>query len=195
MAVFAGEIIATTSITEGGAGFTASGEILVIGASTKIINVIAAVAPPSASVSASLSNLTSTTQATASFGQDVACFPDLDPRLGLLAGQPNLTQAILHRLQTKRGLLAYALNDGYDVRAFLNEGANLANGGTLGQIQQAIETEVEKDERVDSCSAQVLLDPVAQVMTINLSINTRTGVNFTLVLGVGSVGLTLLQGN
>ena len=101
----------------------------------------------------------------------------------------------MHRLSTKRGLLVYAPNDGYDVRQLVNDSANIVSGVGLIQMQQAIESEVEKDERVQSATALVTLDPVGNVLSISLTINTVSGVPLVLVLAVNGVTLQLLQQN
>ncbi len=55
------------------------------------------------------------------FVVDVSTFPDLDSSFTLITGRRVIAEAILRRLLTPRGGLAYDPDFGLDVRGWLNE--------------------------------------------------------------------------
>lgn len=122
----------------------------------------------------------------ADFGTGIDGVSDLPIRFNTVSGFRNLGNNIARRLQTPRGSLPWAPNDGYDVRALLSEGFT-----DLSFIISAIEAEVEKDERVLSCSASYSFSGSRLILT--LSVSTAAG-PFTLVLGVDALTVEILNG-
>ena len=123
------------------------------------------------------------------FGTDLAALPDLEPRLPLQSGLRNLGEAIARRLQTPRGSLFYAPNYGTDIRAWLNEAMTTDD---LFRAKVAVEAECEKDERVLSADAEVVLNRTLQTLTLRLTLTTAAG-PFRLVLSVDQVTVTLIE--
>lgn len=123
------------------------------------------------------------------FGTDISCIDDLDPMFSLVEGNTTLAQAILRRLSTPRGGLLDDASYGYDVRSLL---CDESTPQRLAAAKMAIESEVEKDERVLSCDADLDFNFALETLTIRLAATTRTG-PFRLVLGVDKVNVELLE--
>ncbi len=127
------------------------------------------------------------------FGSDFSGVDDLDANLTMVSGRTCLLQAILRRISTPRGALWYAPDYGTDIGAFLNTSTDTR------VIQQAIESEILNDERVDDCRATVTLSETAdpssggRTMTIELSLETGNG-PFEFTVSISSLtGKILLQ--
>lgn len=91
----------------------------------------------------------------ADLGTDVSTFPDLDMSFALISGPRVVAEAIARRLGTPRGGgLFYDPTYGYDLRGYLNEAVPASQ---LGNIAAAVEQEALRDERVESCTANVTL--------------------------------------
>ncbi len=104
------------------------------------------------------------------------------------SGMRNLANAIVRRLTTPRGGLAYAPDYGFDVRDLLNE---TVTPSFVAATQDSIAREVEKDERVLTCSAQLV--SVSGRVTIALAITPVQGVAFSFVLKVDQLTLEILN--
>jgi phage baseplate assembly protein W len=90
--------------------------------------------------------------ADADLGTDVTLVSDLAPVWGVSDGFTNLAAAIARRLDTERGSLFYAPDYGMDLKAYLNQDMSEAD---MSALQGAIASEIEKDPRVNSCTAVV----------------------------------------
>lgn len=123
------------------------------------------------------------------YGVDISCVDDLDPMFGLVEGNTTLAQAILRRLSTPRGGLLDDADYGFDVRSLLCDESTPAR---LAAAKMAIESEVEKDERVLSCEATLDFNIALETLTIRLTVTTRSG-PFRLVLSVDQVNVELLE--
>lgn len=112
---------------------------------------------------------------TVDFGSDFSGVEDLDANLSMVTGRTCLLQALLRRISTPRGALWYAPDYGTDIGQFVNTTTDPR------VIQQAIESEILNDERVDDCRATVTLsdetDPSSggRAMTIALALETGAG--------------------
>ena len=109
--------------------------------------------------------------------------------LGIVTGPRVLAEAIARRLSTPRGGLFYDPTYGLDVRAWLNESLTPQR---LFALRHAVEAEVEKDERVLSCSADLTFIAATKSLRLTLSIQTQDG-PFALVLGVISLTVSILS--
>lgn len=121
-------------------------------------------------------------------GIDVACILDADSTWSLVSGKANLARALARRLSTPRGGLFYAPDYGLDVRLYLHADLGAAELANLGP---AIEDECEKDERVESCSADVSYSFETRVLTIKLAVTTAEG-PFELILAVSQLTVEVL---
>jgi hypothetical protein len=118
------------------------------------------------------------------FGTDFHSFPDFDFNLSTISGPPLVVEASMNRLRTARGGLWYDRDYGTDVRQFVNSSASPKS------IARAVETEVEKDERVASASATVTRE--GQNILIVLRITTASGA-FTLTIAVSALTVDLID--
>ena len=119
------------------------------------------------------------------FGVDVGAVTDTSPDWRLVAGLANLGQALVRRLSTPRGGLHYDPDYGLDLREFVESDAELAT------LAAQIETELEKDERVQAASATVVAIPEAGRLIITVVGTTAVG-PFRLVVEATAVTVALL---
>jgi hypothetical protein len=75
-------------------------------------------------------------------GTDIHCVDDIDSTLSLVSGRTCLAEACARRIITPRLGLFYDRDYGYDTRQFLGAAVRPA------AIQQKIDAEIAKDERV-----------------------------------------------
>lgn len=128
-----------------------------------------------------------------SLGVDIDAVNDLPLRFNLVTGNKNLGNAIARRLTTTRGALSnispsYGPNYGFDIRQFLLSGQTPS---TLTQMQVAISSEVEKDERVLSVSTTVIFNQQLQSAKVTIYVTTQSG-PFQLILNVNQVTVDIL---
>lgn len=123
------------------------------------------------------------------FGTDISCVDDIDPMFGLVSGETALAQAILRRLSTPRGGLLDDPDYGYDVRALL---CDEVTSTRRIAAKAAIANEVEKDERVLMCSADLVFNHQASRLRIRLAVTTARG-PFRLTLDADRVTVELLE--
>jgi hypothetical protein len=123
------------------------------------------------------------------FGIDVSTFPDLDPLLSSLTGRRVVGEAVARRLETPRGGLAFHPNYGTDVRQYLNEAITDAQ---ILEIQEAIKSECEKDERVLSAGVVAKFFPTSFTLRIQIELELSDGL-FRLVLAVSQLSVDLLE--
>ena len=121
-----------------------------------------------------------------SLGSDVSSLPDLDPFLEIRTGPAVLGEALARRLMTPRGSLFSDPSYGMDVRAWLHE--SLTPLWLLG-LRQAIQTEVEQDERVLCALAQLRVK--GRQLHVALEVQTAEG-PFSLTLSVNELTVALL---
>jgi phage baseplate assembly protein W len=117
------------------------------------------------------------------FGSDLACQDDLDPQFLELDGNDNrvIAEAMFRRLTTPRGTLADDPNYGLDVRAYLHRPGTAS---LLTEMQGAIRSEVEKDDRVEEGSTTVTVTQQdVKTITVFVSFVTASG-PFSLTLAV-----------
>jgi len=100
-----------------------------------------------------------------------------------------VTEAILRRLQTPRGSLFYSPSYGTDVRLYVGDAFSATR---VFALQAAIESESLQDERVLTAQAQVAFNQQTQTLILHINGTTADG-NFTLVLGVTAMTLTILK--
>lgn len=123
------------------------------------------------------------------FGTDVSTVPDLWADMRVTSGTRLVSECVYNRYRTPRGSLKDDLNCGYDLSQLLDDDINTSD---LGSITAKVQAEAVKDERVQSCAANVTLDASGD-LTVTIACTTALG-PFSLVLGVSSVtGVTLRQ--
>lgn len=127
------------------------------------------------------------------YGSDVSTFaagsflePDIDPSMPLITGNRVVAEALARRLLTRRGKLIGSPNYGIDVRDLLNSAVDTRQ---ISAIQGIIQTEVEKEERVES--AVVVVSFASSKLTIDVRGATAEG-PFEFVLLVSEVTVELL---
>lgn len=122
------------------------------------------------------------------FGTCWSCISDLSSPAVMAQGNTVVAEAILRRWSTPAGGLLddpdYGLN-------LLDEIGDDLGPADLAQLQQQAGAEAEKDERVLSCVASVVLNNATGVMTISANVTTSAG-PFSLVAAVSAVGVSLL---
>jgi hypothetical protein len=128
------------------------------------------------------------------FGTDFSTFiggvPDLDPSFTLIGGPQVVAETVGRRLLTPRGSLPGAPGLGIDLRSYLNEGLTPAK---LSQLKAAVVAEATEDERVLSATCSTVFDAAASALRVSITGLTAAG-PFTLVLGVSSLTVALLEG-
>lgn len=127
------------------------------------------------------------------YGLDISTFasssflqPDIDPSMPLITGNRVVAEAIARRLLTRRGKLIGSPNYGIDVRDFLNAAIDTRQ---ISSIQGVIQTEVEKEERVETAVVGVTF--AGERLTTDVRGATADG-PFELVLNVSAVTVELL---
>jgi phage baseplate assembly protein W len=125
--------------------------------------------------------------ATEELGTDLAGSIGLDAAFTLVGGHRALAEACIRRLTTPRGGLFYAPNYGTDVREMLMARLDAAR---LSGWKSRIESELRKDDRVQSARAEITLDAAAERAVIAVSVATADGpFSFTLAASALSVEL------
>lgn len=131
--------------------------------------------------------------ATTFYGSDIYDITDLQLIDTLVINPEQLIgQRIARRLTTPRGALAI-LSDtadfGFDVRQFVN--AKLSPG-EIAAAQSSIQSEILKDEQVQTADVQMTLSGGS--VSINITVTTSTG-PFSLTLNVDQLTTALVFGN
>lgn len=122
-------------------------------------------------------------------GVDWKGLADLDPYGEEVAGFLCLGQALAHRLSTPRGGLFYDTSYGKDLRAYLEEGLTPER---LAALPSEVSAECEKDERVESATAEVSFNTLTEKLTVKIRVVTAAG-PFTLILDVSKLTVELLR--
>ncbi len=122
------------------------------------------------------------------YGTALSCVNDIDAASRTVTGNRVVAEALARRLMTPRGRLIGYPNYGYDLTQFVN--ADLSPRDLAG-IKVGIVAECEKDERVESVDANVVL-ATDGTLTVTIAVVGTKG-PFTLVLGVSQVTVELLQ--
>jgi hypothetical protein len=122
----------------------------------------------------------------AELGSDFNLLTDLDPNLSAVSEETAFLQALCRRLQTPRGGLWYDLDYGTDLRQFVN-----AQNVQAFAVEQAVEQECLKDERVQTCSATVTRGDDGS-LTVSISVEAAEG-PFEFTLLVSSLTVELLD--
>lgn len=128
------------------------------------------------------------------FGTDIRCtfengVIDIDPSGAVDAPANALALAIARRFLTERETLFYDPAYGLDLRQFLNRGMTKAQ---LFQLRFLIASEAEKDERIQSASADVEFRARDQALVIRIECTSALG-PFALTLLVSSLSVELLS--
>ena len=123
-----------------------------------------------------------------STGVDFTCLTDLDASLTLVDTRTVLGESTARRLITPRGGLFYDRDFGGCVRRFLK-----ASGFSPSQIARTVESETEKDERVDSAAAEVTYDEQSETLEIGVRIRPVEGEEFDLTVIVDALSVELLN--
>jgi phage baseplate assembly protein W len=118
---------------------------------------------------------------------------DIDSPFGarLTDDQAILTQAILMRLSTQRGLYWADPEYGLLLSGYVNEGLT---PDALARIPQEVQSELEKDERVASASvtAAVTNGPQGVSMTLGIKVTPVQGQDFAFVVAASAVTVDLI---
>lgn len=122
------------------------------------------------------------------YGTDVYCIEDLDPAFSLVRGKRVVSQACLRRLGTPRGGLFYDPEYGFDLRQFANSSFGEAESF---QVSSGIQSELVKDERVRSCTAQATFDADLEKLSVIIDVVSENG-PFRLILAVSAVTIEVL---
>ena len=116
---------------------------------------------------------------------------DGDPSLRTVTGRALLVQSLLCRQTTGRGSVIDCPNDCINLCDYVQAGMTSA---AILQLFGTLQTELLKDQRVTSAIVTGSYNPQTSVLTINEAIQSSYG-PFTLVLGVSSVTVQLLNAN
>lgn len=116
----------------------------------------------------------------ADFGTDLSSFPDVDWSARPTAGPQVVAEAVARRLITPRGQLIGDPDYGMDVRQWIGDSSL-----STTSMAAAVETEAEKDERVERAEAGVLREGDALRLALTLTLSSGP---FTFVLAVSETG-------
>jgi hypothetical protein len=124
------------------------------------------------------------------FGTDLSCTTDLTTLMNEVGGIQIVSEAIYRRLTTPRGANIWDPNYGFDLQTLLNDDVN---PGDLPPLQQSIQQECLKDQRIIACQCQLQLLPLPSgVLIITLTLTTGLG-PFSLVLSVSNATVAILS--
>ena len=116
---------------------------------------------------------------------------DADPSMRTATGRQLLIQSLLCRQTTPRGSVIDCPNDCINLTDYVQAGMTPT---AITQLYGTIQTELLKDQRVASAIVSGSYSFQTAVLTINEAIQSAYG-PFSLVLGVSSVTVTLLNAN
>ena len=126
-----------------------------------------------------------TTPSTTTYGIDLVCVEDLDPKLKETRDDTveSLAQDLFHRVATQRGGVADALDFGDDVASYLSGDAQPTD---LRSIEGRVASECLKDDRVDRVEVVATADAGLKSMTITIYVVPQDPrlVAFTLIIPV-----------
>jgi phage baseplate assembly protein W len=100
-----------------------------------------------------------------------------------------LIQALLRRLSTRRGTLAFHPDYGLDLRDYLLDSVT---EDTAHRIRSDVIQECEEDERVESADASVEWDAATETLSIDVTVEAAAG-PFDFVVEVSKLAITLAQ--
>lgn len=129
---------------------------------------------------------------TTNFGTDISCTDSL--RTGrYYSGARLVAEAAYRRLTTPRGMLRGGEDEadyGLDLADLIGSASTAADAAALeGRIQ----TELLKDERIETVNAVVVRTVVGPATSLNITITAQTSSGpFELVLGVSDVTIAIL---
>lgn len=121
-------------------------------------------------------------------GTDLSAVTGLDPSLALFSGSRIVAEAAVRRITTPRGGLFYAPNYGIDVREILNAKVTQQ---LLGAWRARIESEIRKDERVDTLSSTLAFYTQSEQVRIRVEGSTGAG-PFAFTLAVSSISVDVI---
>lgn len=120
------------------------------------------------------------------YGRDLACMSDLDASMSEVDGITVLAHAIFRRVTTRRGGVIDSPDYGFDAASMIDDGMT---DRQVAVVLNAIDSEVEKDERVLRSSTDGSFD--GQTLTASALVTTADG-PFRLVLSISSLSVDLL---
>lgn len=120
-------------------------------------------------------------------GIDIGGVEDISPHLTLVSGPRAAAEAVLCSLLHAQGRLWWSGERGHDLWQYLHSNTD------TGEIELAVTTEAEKDERVESatCTATILGQELQ--LSIELTL-TQTQERVILTLTVGAAGEVIASG-
>jgi hypothetical protein len=122
------------------------------------------------------------------YGTDISATTGLDPAFTLVTGTRALAEAAFRRLTTQRGSLFYAPDYGTDLREIL---LGKVDARRLEQWRVRIESELRKDDRIDTVTASLSYDPASGVCTVKVTGTGGVG-PFQFTLSASAVSVELL---
>jgi phage baseplate assembly protein W len=95
--------------------------------------------------------------ASPAYGADLYCVTDLLPTMRMVTGDSVeiIQQSLIRRLNSPRGSLYSDQDYGMDLKSYLNTALTTAG---ITEMQDSIQAECRKDDRVESCVATVALN-------------------------------------
>ncbi len=120
------------------------------------------------------------------YGVDVLCLTDLDPYLSLT---PALPQDLFHLVTEGPGSLFWAPNVSFSVVNLLSQGLTPA---TQSQVQAAMQSVIQSDERVQTCQVIVTFDG-KESLQAKISVVPAVGQSFQFVVSIDKVSITLIS--
>jgi len=113
---------------------------------------------------------------------------DLDPTFAPVSPRRAIAERVCRRWFTTPGTIAYAINDGENLRTWLSAGAT---DKQIARLEGRLVAEAEKDEGVVSASVDVALNTQTQTLTVAGTLTDADG-PFDLTLSIDAVTATLL---
>jgi len=124
---------------------------------------------------------------TIDFGLDISCIDDFADDGRSVTGRRLLAEAVCRRYNTPRGQLIDDPNYGYFLPDFINADVTTED---IGELQAGAAQEAEKDERVDSATADAVLEADG-TLTLTVTLDDGDG-PFQFVASVTDVTVELL---
>lgn len=128
---------------------------------------------------------------TLTYGIDIDCGEDLDPLLRDVTGERLMAQAMLHRLETRPGMLLDDPTYGFGLKDQLSEETTATE---FAMVCRRMEHELERDERVFSVKVSGTQTETDGAITWEFEIEGQGLAGpFALTIGVNDVTVELLN--
>lgn len=120
-------------------------------------------------------------------GTDFHCVEDIDFNLSTVSGRRGLAESIVRRLQVRLGDLFYDPDYGTEVIGNIGSASDI-----LRRLEQAVESEALKDERVERIRTTATYVRETETMNIEIRLTDENG-PFDFTISVDQLSVELLR--